>query len=128
VIPRPDCADPGFCADDLIGQDTGDVLALMAEGYNFDGAQSPVVARLGDADSVSSTYSVPNFYGAHGHDSSLPSMSAILYAAGPSVKQGKVDLVRNIDIAPTVLSILGVTPAPTVEGEVLKEMLRKPHP
>jgi len=129
VIPRPDCADPGFCADDLVGQDTGDVLALMAEGYNFDGAQSPLVARLGDADSVSSTYSVPNFYGAHGHDSSLTSMSAILYAAGPSVKQGhKVDLVRNIDIAPTVLSILGVAPAPTVEGEVLKEMLRKPHP
>jgi arylsulfatase A-like enzyme len=78
---------------------------------------------------VSSTYSVPNFYGAHGHDSSLPSMSAILYAAGPSVKQGhKLDVVHNIDIAPTVLSILGVAPAPTVEGEVLKEIFRKPHP
>jgi arylsulfatase A-like enzyme len=86
------------------------------------------VARLGDADPLSSTYSVPNFYGAHGHDSSLTSMSAILYAAGPSVKQGhKVDVVRNIDIAPTVLEILGVEPAPTVEGMVLHEMLRKPH-
>jgi len=31
---------PGFCTDEHIGQDTGDVLALMAEGYNFDGAQS----------------------------------------------------------------------------------------
>jgi arylsulfatase A-like enzyme len=39
-----------------------------------------------------------------------------------------VDLLRNIDIAPTVLSILGVAPVPTVEGEVLKEMLRKLHP
>ena len=72
---------------------------------------------------------MPNFYGAHGHDSSLPSMSAILYAAGPSVKQGhKVDVVHNIDIAPTVLSTLGVAPAPMVEGAVLKEMLRKPRP
>jgi hypothetical protein len=101
VFARPQCAQPGFCTDDRIGQDTGDVLALMAEGYNFDGAQTPVIPRLGDASSASSIYSVPNFYGAHGHDSALPSMSAILYAAGPTVKQGhKVDVVHNIDIAP----------------------------
>jgi predicted AlkP superfamily pyrophosphatase or phosphodiesterase len=119
------CGQPGFCTDRHIGQDTGDVLALMVEGYNFDGAQTPLVARLGDTSAaVTSIYSVPNFYGAHGHDSALPSMSAILYAAGPSLKKGKtVDVVRNIDVAPTVLEILGVAPAPTVDGEVIVEIL-----
>jgi len=128
VFKRPDCPPAGFCTNKSIGQDTGDVLALMAEGYNFDGAQTPLVFRLGDAAAASSIYSVPNFYGAHGHDSHLLSMSAILYAAGPSVKEGhQVNVVRNIDIAPTVLEILGVAPAPTVDGEVIGKILRK-HP
>jgi hypothetical protein len=126
VLSRPTCPQPGFCTDDEIGQDTGDILVLMAEGYNFDGAQSPLVPRLGDAPSATAVYSVPNFYGAHGHDSTLRSMSAILYAAGPSLKQGhKVDVVHNIDIAPTVLAILGVAPAATVDGAVLQKILRK---
>jgi Type I phosphodiesterase / nucleotide pyrophosphatase len=128
VFSRPSCPQPGFCTDDEIGQDTGDILALMAEGYNFDGAQTPLVPRLGDGSSPMPVYSVPNFYGAHGHDSALPSMSAILYAAGPSLKQGhKVDVVHNIDIAPTVLAILGVEPAPTIDGSVLQDILRKPR-
>jgi predicted AlkP superfamily pyrophosphatase or phosphodiesterase len=127
VFARPSCPQIGFCTDDAIGQDTGDVLALTAEGYNFDGAQAPLVFRLGDVGPATSIYSVPNFYGAHGHDSTLLSMSAILYAAGPRVKQGhKVDVVHNIDIAPTVLAILGVARAPTVEGTVLEKMLHKP--
>ncbi|HET9699637.1 MAG TPA: alkaline phosphatase family protein, partial [Burkholderiales bacterium] len=112
VLSRPeDCGRPGFCTDGDFGQDSGDVFAMMAEGYNFDGTQSPVVARLGDPDpALSAVYSVPNFYGAHGHDSSLPSMSAILYAAGPSIRQGgRVERVRNIDVAPTIMRILGVT-------------------
>ena len=97
----------------------------MVEGYNFDGAQTPVVTRLGDAGAaMTSVYSVPNFYGAHGHDSDLPSMSAILYAAGPSLKQGKkLEVVHNIDIVPTVMRILGVAPAPTVDGEVIPKIL-----
>jgi arylsulfatase A-like enzyme len=71
-------------------------------------------------------YSVPNFYGAHGHNSTLPSMSAILYAAGPSIKQRKqLPVVYNIDIAPTVLEILGVTPADTVDGAVIERVLRR---
>jgi Type I phosphodiesterase / nucleotide pyrophosphatase len=128
VWTRPhDCGAPGFCTDENIGQDTGDVLALMVEGYNFDGTQSPGVARLGDAafDPAATVYSVPNFYGAHGHDSALRSMSAILYAAGPNIRQGKkLGVVHNIDIAPTVLEILGVVPAATVDGEALLTILR----
>jgi predicted AlkP superfamily pyrophosphatase or phosphodiesterase len=126
VFTRPNaCGTPGLCTDANIGQDTGDVLALMIEGYNFDGIQTPVVPRLGDVAAAVPVYSVPNFYGAHGHDSELASMSAILYAAGPSIKQGrKLRTVHNIDIAPTVMEILGVAPAPTVDGEVLDRILR----
>jgi len=122
------CGNPGFCTDENIGQDSGDVFALMTEGYNFDGAQSPVVARLGDApyDRAATVLSVPNFHGAHGYDSALPSMSAILYAAGPELQPGRtLEVVRNIDIAPTVLAILGVKPAATVDGRVIARMLNK---
>jgi arylsulfatase A-like enzyme len=53
-------------------------------------------------------------------------MSAILYAAGPSLKQRrKLFLVRHVDIAPTVMEILGVLPPPTVDGEVLSKILKK---
>ena len=127
VFTRPaDCGQPGFCTDNIIGQDSGDILALMREGYNFDGIQGPGVARLGEPafNTDTTVYSVPNFYGAHGHDSTLRSMSAILYAAGPSFKRGKkIDEVRNIDIAPTVLAILGVQPAATVDGQILRRIL-----
>ena len=101
----------------------------MVEGYNFDG--DPERQAGGHAPRrrrhlpLTTVYSVPNFYGAHGHDSDLPSMSAILYAAGPSLKQGKkLEVVHNIDIVPTVMRILGVAPAPTVDGEVIPKILR----
>jgi Type I phosphodiesterase / nucleotide pyrophosphatase len=128
VWTRPmDCGRPGFCTDQNIGQDFGDVLALMVEGYNFDGIQSPVVARLDDGDpNVTAVYSVPNFYGAHGHDSNLDSMSAIFMAAGPDIKQRtRLRDVRNIDVAPTVLEILGIAAGPTVDGEVIDRALAR---
>ena len=85
------------------------------------------MTRLGDSP-AGNPFSVPNFYGAHGHDSELPSMSAIFYAAGPNVKQGtKLRQVRNIDVAPTLLDILGFSPAPTVDGHVLTRILRRYH-
>ncbi|NJR76084.1 MAG: phosphodiesterase [Scytonema sp. CRU_2_7] len=109
----------GLGTSDFIGQDSGDVFALLTEGYNFDGTQTPVVQRLGDSASSSPVLSVPNFYGAHGYDPTLPNMSAIFYAAGPDIRPGKLEQVRNIDVAPTILRLLGVQPAPTVQGEAL---------
>ena len=133
VLTRPAaCGRPGFCVDGNFGQDTGDVVALMIEGYNFDGIQTPTgIARLGEPpfDAATTVYSVPNFYGAHGHNSRLQSMSAIFYAAGPSLKQGrKIDVLRNIDVAPTVMEILGVAPAPTVDGDVIWDALHQHKP
>jgi len=116
----------GLCTNKKIGQDYGDVFAQLDEGYNFDGIQSPGVARQGDPafNAATTMFSVPNFYGAHGHDSELESMSASFLAAGPRIHDGKtIARVRNIDVAPTILHLLGVRPGP-VDGRVLEEILR----
>lgn len=128
VIARPsDCGQPGFCTSETVGQDSGDVFAVMAEGYNFDGTQSPGVARSGDPayDSATTILSAPNFYGAHGHKSDGPNMSASFYAAGPNIKHNViVKQMHNVDVAPTIEAILGVTPAPTVDGKALTQILK----
>ena len=128
VQTRPSSCDQGvgLCTNRKIGQDFGDVFAQLAEGYNFDGIQSPGVARQGDPafNATTTVFSVPNFYGAHGHDSDLASMSATFMAAGPKLRQHKtVARLRNIDVAPTIMHLLGVRPGP-VDGRVLEEILR----
>lgn len=124
IYSRPLPANPndssfGLGTNQFIGQNAGDILAILKEGYNFDGTQIPVVQRLGDTSSTTPVLSVPNFYGAHGYDAALPNMSAIFYAAGPDIRRGTLTQVRNIDVAPTISHLLGVNPAPTVEGKVL---------
>lgn len=110
----------GLGTSQFIGQDSGDVYALMTIGYNFDGTQSPVVQRLGDAPSTTPVLSVPNFYGAHGHNPKQPDMNAFFAAAGPHIKPGLITRgVTNMDLAPTVETLLGVAPAATVEGHPL---------
>ncbi len=99
----------------------------MAEGYNFDGVQSPGVARVGDPayDPATTVFSVAGFYGAHGHDSNGPNMSASFYAAGPNIRHNViVPKMHNVDVAPTILSILGVPPADTVDGKAVTRILR----
>ncbi|MFK4498615.1 putative AlkP superfamily pyrophosphatase or phosphodiesterase [Bradyrhizobium japonicum] len=116
----------GQCTSKTIGQDFGDVFALMAPGYNFDGIQSPGVARLGDApfNAATTTLSMPNFYGAHGHDPKLPVMSATFIAAGPQIRNNTtIRRMHNLDVAPTIMQILGVRPH-QVDGEVLRDILR----
>lgn len=110
----------GLSTNNVIGQDSGDVFAVLALGYNFDGIQTPVVQRLGDASAQTPILSVPNFYGAHGYDPRLPDMSAIFFAAGPDVCRERLESVRNIDITPTILDILNVRPADTVQGRAIR--------
>jgi phosphodiesterase/alkaline phosphatase D-like protein/predicted AlkP superfamily pyrophosphatase or phosphodiesterase len=104
---------------EFIGEDTGDVFALLKTGYNFDGTQATPVIRKGDATSASPVFSVPNFYGAHGYDPTLPEMKAIFYAAGPDIAPQTLGSVKNIDVAPTIEKILGVLPAATVNGTAI---------
>lgn len=132
IYARPlpaDLNDPNFGRGtaEFIGQDSGDVFAMMTSGYNFDGTQNPVVQRLGDAVATAPVLSVPNFYGAHGYDPQLKDMSAIMFAAGPDVRSGSADLVHNIDVAPTIARILGVKPDSTVQGHTLDKFFKKAH-
>ena len=111
--------DPNFGleTDSVIGKDFGDVFALLSVGYNFDGTQSPAVARLGDTSS--SFLSLPNFYGAHGYDPTIDKLSAVFFAAGPDIGQGVLPVIHNIDITPTIDNLLGVQSASTVNGTAL---------
>jgi len=125
IYPRPLPAsinDPtfGLGTGEFVGQDTGDVFAIMSDGYNFDGTQSPIVIRKGDASSATPVFSVPNFYGAHGYDPTLPKLSSIFYAAGPDItRRGSVGTIRNIDVAPTINQLLSVPSSPTVQGQAI---------
>ncbi len=124
-----DLSDPTFGrgTDKFIGQDFGDVFAILTTGYNFDGTQSPVVQRLGDPASTTPVLSVPNFYGAHGYDPLLPDMSGLFYAAGPDIQPGFRFAVHNIDLAPTIARILKVKPDDTVDGQSVDEAIKKDH-
>ena len=52
-------------------------------------------------------------------------MSATLFGAGPNIKTGiTLPVVSNIDIAPTIMQILGVPPASTVNGAPLTGILQ----
>ncbi|MGH8471680.1 MAG: alkaline phosphatase family protein, partial [Gammaproteobacteria bacterium] len=122
VYRRPlptDIADPffGLGTNEFIGQDGGDVFALLNVGYNFDGTQSPVILRLGDPSVTAPVFSVPNFYGAHGYNPKRRSMSTIFIAAGPDINKREIDRVRNIDIAPTILKLLSVQGSDKIGGE-----------
>jgi len=46
-------------------------------------------------------------------------MSAIFIASGPDVRVGEIDRARNIDVAPTVLKLLGVDGSEKIEGKAL---------
>ena len=43
-------------------------------------------------------------------------MKAIFYAAGPDFKRKTVKEVENIDVAPTIAGILGITPPEDAQG------------
>lgn len=64
--------------------------------------------------------------GLAGHGTSSPyDIHNTLIAAGPAIKNGVINNVPtgNVDIAPTVLHILGIQNAPVMDGRVLKEIL-----
>jgi arylsulfatase A-like enzyme len=47
-------------------------------------------------------------------------MSAIFFAAGKTVGQGTIAKVHNIDVAPTLLTLLGMPPEPTMQGKAIE--------
>jgi arylsulfatase A-like enzyme len=130
IYTRPvpdDINDPQFGrqTNDFIGQDSGDVFAMMRTGYNFDGVQTPVVIRQGDPVVGNPVLSVANFYGAHGYDPTISNMSAIFFAAGPDIGRGTLRQIQTVDVAPTILKLFGVEAPGTVDGKALAVRLPK---
>ncbi len=63
--------------------------------------------------------------GSHGSDNPYD-MQILLIAAGPDIKQGVRSAVPsgNVDLAPTLLHVLGIVPPSSMTGRVLHELLR----
>jgi Type I phosphodiesterase / nucleotide pyrophosphatase len=130
IYTRPvpqDINDPQFGrqTNEFIGQDSGDVFAMLRTGYNFDGTQTPLVIRKDDPVVGNPVLSVPNFYGAHGYDPNISNMSAVFFAAGPDIGRGTLRQIQTVDIAPTILKLLGVAAPSTVDGKALAVRLPK---
>ncbi len=107
-----DFSDPefGLGTDAASARTSATCIATLALGYNFDGVQTPAVRDSRCAvNAAPIVLSVPNFYGAHGYDPSLPRDERDLLCGGPAVC-GRDDLerVHNIDLAPTILALLDV--------------------
>ncbi len=89
------------------GPECGDIVYWMAEGYNFD-----------HADSLSTTYGESN-----------TSVSPIFIAAGPGLKEGfKTDrIIRQVDFVPTVAVLGGVRMPAQCEGAPVYQILAEEY-
>ncbi len=91
----------------------GDLILFAAEGYAFRKEIS------GDTVVIPTT----NYAGTHGYPNSDPELDGIFIASGAGIKKGVVlDRVRNLDVAPTLAKVMGLT-LPEVDGRVLDEIL-----
>ena len=65
--------------------------------------------------------------GFHGYDPQLPEMSAVFFALGRGVRPGtRLPALRAVDVAPTVLALLGRPVPEWMEGEVVQAIVPAP--
>jgi predicted AlkP superfamily phosphohydrolase/phosphomutase len=93
----------------VFGEDTGDVFVVTIPGYNLD-------FNPGTGAAIGNFFQPSTFFGQHGYDPRLPEMKAIFYAAGPDFKRETIKAVENIDIAPTVADVVGISPPKQAQG------------
>jgi arylsulfatase A-like enzyme len=119
VAGRPEGAALGLLPGDLVGV-AGPRAADVALSFRWDSAGT-VNGFAGSADSAEGAPGL----GTHG-SGSPHELRCALFAAGPSFRQGIVSELPsgNIDIAPTVLRLLGVTTDAPLEGRPLIEAFR----
>ncbi len=90
-----------------------DLILVAKDGYGFAGTAT------GEEVLITSTTTL----GTHGFLSTNPRMNATFVMAGAGVRPGtKLDMIENIDVAPTAARLLGVT-FPNTDGRVLAEAL-----
>ena len=93
----------------------GDVIVVMDEGWLLHSAGT---RRSADR------------YGMHGWDPALASMKALFLVTGPGIRGGAaISEVRNVDVYPFLAELLGLVPAPGIDGQpgaiAQKIMLRR---
>ena len=94
----------------------GDLILYPKPGYAFTGIAT------GDIVNGPSI----NYGGTHGYSASDPELDGIFLAQGAGIKQGvKLDRVRNLDVAPTIAQLLGVS-LPSADGKVMAAVLSDP--
>jgi predicted AlkP superfamily pyrophosphatase or phosphodiesterase len=112
VIEPADFASLGFPAPN---ERMADMVLLAEDRYSFDGTTT------GDAVTEVPAGSTP---GAHGYINSDGAMHAAFVAWGAGIKPGtKLGLIRNLDVAPTIASLLGLE-MNNIEGKALTQILR----
>ncbi len=94
-------------------QGMGDLILYPKAGYAFQ-----ALAAGEDETAVSTTY-----LGTHGYPNTDPELDGIFVAWGKGIRGGlKLPRVANLDVAPTIARLLGLT-LPPVDGRVLEEIL-----
>jgi predicted AlkP superfamily pyrophosphatase or phosphodiesterase len=98
----------------LDSPNSGDVFAQAALGYALtDWRGNPNVVEAA------------TYFGQHGYDSTLLEMRAVFIAAGMGLDSGAtLPPIHLLDAAPTVATLLGLSPPDTMQGRVLHEALR----
>jgi arylsulfatase A-like enzyme len=98
-----------------------DMVLVAQDGYTFS-------AKVDDERFVAPSAQVGAYLGSHGFLATDPKMNALFIAAGAGLKQGvELDVIDNIDVAPTVARLLGIN-LPDTDGKVLAGALAEAKP
>lgn len=92
-----------------------ELVLVAADGYGVSAsaAGDELARRVGPSDNL----------GYHGYVGRNPKMNAAFVINGPGVRKGgKIGMIENIDVAPTIARLLGHE-LPNVDGKVLIEIL-----
>lgn len=95
-------------------QGMGDLVLFAKAGYAFQGkfdGEEPVAVST-------------NYLGTHGYPNSDLELDGAFIAWGYGIKPGvKLPRIRNIDVAPTLAELLGVS-LPAIDGKAIREILK----
>ncbi len=96
-----------------------DLVLLAKDGFAFS-------ARADGEEFVVDAEAAGAYKGNHGFAADHPKMNSVFVAAGAGLKKGvRLGEIDNLDLAPTVATLLGVS-LPTADGHVLSEALLAP--
>jgi predicted AlkP superfamily pyrophosphatase or phosphodiesterase len=95
-------------------QGMGDLVLYAKAGFAFN------AGAAGEADTGPTT----DYAGTHGYLNSDPELDGIFIASGKGIRKGVVlERMTNLDVAPTIAKLLGLT-LPQTDGKVLEEILQ----